>query len=202
MFTGIVEEVGKLAVVERRDDGLRLAFKAVTILTDLDEGDSIAVEGVCQTVVERTGDGFAVDAIATTLSRTTLGELQPGDPVNLERALAAGDRFGGHIVQGHVDAVGTVRAVVPRSGHVLLDVTVPDEVADVTVLHGSIAINGVSLTVNALPEPGVIQVALIPYTYEHTTLSRLRAGGRANVEGDLFGKFVAHYMKRRADEGV
>lgn len=202
MFTGIIEEVGHVAGVDRNGDGLRLAFSAATVLADLEVGDSIAVDGVCQTVVERDDDGFAVEAIGTTLSRTTLGELRPGDAVNLERALAAGERFGGHIVQGHVDAVATVRAVVPRAGHVLLDLAVPDVIADVTVLHGSIAINGVSLTVNALPEPGVVQVALIPYTFDHTTLSRLRAGDRANVEGDLFGKFVGHYMKRRAGDGV
>lgn len=202
MFTGIIEEVGNVIGVERRDGGVRLAFSASTVLAGLEAGDSIAVDGVCQTVAERTENGFEADAIATTLSRTTLGALRPGDAVNLERALAAGDRFGGHIVQGHVDAVATVRAVVPKPGHVLLDMTVPDDVADVTVLHGSIAINGVSLTVNALPEPGVVQVALIPYTYAHTTLSRLRAGDRANIEADLFGKFVMHYMKRRAGKGV
>lgn len=202
VFTGIIEEVGNVAGVEQRDARLRLAFSAAKVLAGLEVGDSIAVDGVCQTVTERTRDGFAVDTIATTLCRTTLGELRPGDPVNLERALAVGDRLGGHLVQGHVDAVATVRAVVPRAGDVLLDVAVPEEVAEVTVLHGSIAINGVSLTVNALPEPDVVQVALIPYTYEHTALSRLRAGDRANVEADLFGKFAVHYMRRRAAEGV
>lgn len=191
-----------MAGVDRNGDGRRLVFGAATVLADLEVGDSIAVDGVCQTVVEKTDDGFAVEVIGTTLSRTTLGELQPGDAVNLERALEAGARFGGHVVQGHVDAVATVRAVMPREGHVLLDLAVPDEVADVTVLHGSIAINGVSLTVNTLPEPGVVQVALIPYTFDHTTLSRLSVGDHANVEGDLFGKLIVHYMKRQSAQGV
>lgn len=202
MFTGIVEEVGEVARVEHRADGLRLAIRATRILDGLTVGDSIAVEGVCQTVVDLDDIGFAVDTIATTLSRTTLAGLRAGDPVNLERALALGARLGGHLVQGHVDAVGTVRALTPAGGHVLLDVELPDDVADVTVLHGSIAIAGVSLTVNALPAPGVVQVALIPHTWENTTLARLRPGDPVNLEGDLFGRFVIHYMKRRGGPGV
>ena len=199
MFTGI----GEVARVEHRENGLRLAIRAARILDGLRVGDSIAVEGVCQTVVDLDDTGrFAVDVIATTLSRTTLGGLRAGDPVNLERALTLGARLGGHLVQGHVDAVGTVRALAHAGGHVLLDVALPDEVADVTVLHGSIAIAGVSLTVNALPAPGVVQVALIPHTWENTTLARLRPGDPVNLEGDLVGRFVIHYMKRRGEPGV
>jgi riboflavin synthase len=179
-----------------------LSIRANRTRESLRVGDSVAVEGVCQTVVALDGGAFAVDTIATTLSRTTLGALRAGDPVNLERALALGARLGGHLVQGHVDAVGTVRGLTHGSGHVLLDVELPDEVAEVTVLHGSITIAGVSLTVNALPGPAVVQVALIPHTWENTTLSRLRPGDRVNLEGDLFGRFVVHYMKRRGAPGV
>lgn len=202
MFTGIIEEVGQVAGIDRGSEGFRLAVTATTVLHGTTIGDSVAIDGVCQTIVERTERGFAVDTIATTLSRTTLGDLQPGDPVNLERALALGDRLGGHLVQGHVDAIGTVVAMLREPSQLLVDVAVPDDVAEVTVPRGSIAINGVSLTVNALPAPGIVQVALIPFTAEHTTLSRLCSGRRVNLEADVFGKFAVHYMKRRAGEGV
>lgn len=202
MFTGIVEEVGHVEDVEERADSRRITVAARHVLEQMRTGDSIAIEGVCQTVVAIDEARFSVQAIATTLSRTTLGGLRSGDPVNLERPLSVGDRLGGHIVQGHVDAVGTVQAVVPHDGHVLLDVALPDVVAEVTVLHGSIAISGVSLTVNALPARDVAQVALIPYTWQHTTLRHRRIGDVVNLEGDLFGKFVVEYMKRRQVGGV
>lgn len=202
MFTGIVEEVGRVAAVERFDDGRRIRVVAARVLGDLAVGDSIAVDGVCQTVVARDDQGFVVEAIATTLGRTTLGTLAAGDEVNLERPLAAGARLGGHFVQGHVDAVARVRSIDPHAEHVLLDVEVPDHVAEVTVLHGSIAIQGVSLTVNALPAPGVVQVALIPHTWTHTNLRRLRPGSGVNVEGDLIGRHVVEYLKRRGGTGV
>lgn len=197
MFTGIVEEVGRVREVEVRGDGRRIVIAAETVLDGLRTGDSIAVDGVCQTAVAVDGDGFAVDTVATTLSRTTLGELRPGDEVNLERALALGDRLGGHLVQGHVDDTGPVVRVERVGGHVLLEVDVPEHVGDVTVLHGSIAIHGVSLTVNALPARNRVQVALIPHTWEHTNLRHLRAGGRVNLEGDMIGRFVAHMLERR-----
>src|SRR5690606_14891091 len=156
----------------------------------------------CQTVVERRGARFAVDTIATTLGRTTLGTLEAGSRVNLERALALGDRLGGHLVQGHVDGVGTVRSVRRAGTHVLVEVEVPEDVADVCVPHGSIAIDGVSLTINALPAPGRVEVALIPFTWENTTLREIEQGARVNVEGDMIGKFVTHHMRRRAGGGV
>lgn len=202
MFTGIVEEVGTVAGVERLDDFARLRVDCRMVLDKLHPGDSIAVDGVCQTVVHVDGSGFEVQAIATTLSRTTLGELAPGKGVNLERSLALGARLGGHLVQGHVDGVGTVRAVERAGEHVLVDVALPDVVAEVTVLHGSIAIQGVSLTVNALPAPDVAQVALIPYTWENTTLCRLAPGSRVNLEGDMVGRFVVHWLKRQDRGGV
>lgn len=202
MFTGIVEEVGTVAGVERLDDFARLRVDCRMVLDNLHPGDSIAVDGVCQTVVHVDGSGFEVQAIATTLSRTTLGELAPGKGVNLERSLALGARLGGHLVQGHVDGVGTVRAVERAGEHVLVDVALPDVVAEVTVLHGSIAIQGVSLTVNALPAPDVAQVALIPYTWENTTLCRLAPGSRVNLEGDMVGRFVVHWLKRQDRGGV
>jgi riboflavin synthase len=123
-----------------------------------------------------------------------------GRSVNLELALALGERLGGHLVQGHVDGVGTVLSVERTGEHVLLDVSLPPEVMEVTVLHGSIAIDGVSLTVNALPAPDRAQVALIPYTWDHTNLSRLTVGSTVNLEGDMLGRFVVHYLKLRGGD--
>jgi riboflavin synthase len=202
VFAGIVEEVGRVRSVVPQDGGLRLSIAATTVLNGLAAGDSIAVDGVCQTAVELDPGGFVVDSIATTLSRTTLGRLHAGREVNLERALAFGARVGGHLVQGHVDGVGEVLSVRRRGDHVLLDVRVPRIVAEVTVLHGSIAVQGVSLTVNALLAPDVVQVALIPYTWDHTTLRGLAAGDGVNLEGDMFGRFVVEYLKRRDGAGV
>ncbi len=202
MFTGLIEEVGTIESAVQTGRGLRLTVRAGLVLSDLAVGDSIAVDGVCQTVVEREPATFSVEAMAPTLSRTTFGELTAGRRVNLERALALGTRLGGHMVQGHVDAVGTVRRVAREAEHVLVDVAIPEAVADVTVLHGSVAINGVSLTVNIIPDDGVIQVALIPHTWEHTNLSDLEVGAGVNVEGDMIGKFVIEYMKRRGTHAV
>ena len=202
MFTGIVEEVGRVRAVAPVENGVRLSIGATRVLDGLQPGDSIAVDGVCQTVVSIDEGGFDVVAIGTTLSRTTLGEFQPGRPVNLERALAFGGRIGGHFVSGHVDGVGTVLSVEHHGEHRRIDIRMPEEVAEVTVLHGSITVDGVSMTVNALPDRDVVQIAVIPYTWEHTTLSRLAPGSRVNLEGDLLGRFVVHYLKRSAASGV
>jgi riboflavin synthase len=201
MFTGIVAEVGAVQDVERLKASRRLRIRAsAAFVAELRDGDSVAIDGVCQTVVARDGTSFLVEAIGTTLSRTTLGEVEPGRRVNLEPALALGERLGGHIVQGHVDATGRVASLRREGEHVLLDVTLPPGVAEVTVLHGSIAIDGVSLTVNALPAPDRAQVALIPYTWEHTNLHRLEPGASVNLEGDMLGRFVVHYLKGRSGE--
>lgn len=202
MFTGIVEEVGRVRAVAPVENGVRLSIGATRVLDGLQPGDSIAVDGVCQTVVSIDEGGFDVVAIGTTLSRTTLGEFQPGRPVNLERALAFGGRIGGHFVSGHVDGVGTVLSVEHHGEHRRIDIRMPEDVAEVTVLHGSITVDGVSMTVNALPDRDVVQIAVIPYTWEHTTLSRLAPGSRVNLEGDLLGRFVVHYLKRSAASGV
>jgi len=196
MFSGIVEAVGRIEAVEPVDNGRRLRI-ATPFAAELEEGDSIAVEGVCLTATAVDGEGFRTEAIATTLSRTTLGGLEVGAGVNLERALAVGGRLDGHMVQGHVDGVGEVTAVTREGEHVLLDVRLPEVVAEVTVLHGSIAMAGVSLTVNAFPAEDVAQVALIPYTWEHTTLRDLTPGDGVNLEGDMIGRFVVDYMKKR-----
>ncbi|CAN5702653.1 riboflavin synthase [soil metagenome] len=194
MFTGIIEEVGVVASVEPAGNGVALAVRAGAVVDDLADGDSVAIDGVCQTVTSLSNGSFTVQAVATTLGRTTLGEYRPGRRVNLERALRMGARLGGHMVQGHVDGVGRVLSIRPQSELVLIDFTLPPEVEPVTVLHGSIALNGVSLTVNALPEPGVGQVSIIPFTWGHTALAELREGDRVNLEGDMIGKYVRHLL--------
>jgi len=194
VFSGIVEEIGTIESATDVGDGRELVVGAETVMADLKISDSISVDGVCQTVVS-TGRGiFKVQVIATTLSRTTLGEYRRGRKVNLERSIAAGERFGGHFVQGHVDGVGTVKSVTRQGDMWLVRFSLPETVAPFTILHGSICIDGVSLTVNALPDSGTAEVALIPYTYGHTNLSRLSAGSRVNLEADMIGKYVARVV--------
>ena len=202
MFTGIIEAVGTIQSAEPLRDGRRLTVAWPGVAGDLAAGESVAIDGVCQTVVERTTDAFVVEAIGTTLSRTTIGGFGPGRRVNLERAAALGARLGGHLVQGHVDGVGKVLSIAREGEHVLLDLTLPEVVAEVTVLHGSIAVNGVSLTVNSLAGTGAAQVALIPFTWQHTNLSGLAVGDDVNLEGDMIGRFVVAYLKRAGTAGV
>ena len=202
MFTGLIEEVGRLAAVEPTERGLRLTINAERVLEGMQLGDSISVDGVCQTVVALTDHSFFVEAMAPTLARTTLGGLQPRQRLNLERAMTLASRLGGHLVQGHVDGVGTVREVRRAGEHVLVDIEMPEYVADVTVLHGSVAVNGISMTVNELPADDVLQIAVIPHTWEHTNLSDVQRGSALNLEGDMIGKFVVEFLKRRGTHAV
>ncbi|HEX2095054.1 MAG TPA: riboflavin synthase [Longimicrobiaceae bacterium] len=201
MFTGIVEEVGTVAAVRDAGNGVEITIRASTVLEGLAPGDSIAVDGACLTATSFTGEAFTVQAVATTLGRTTLGEFGPGRRVNLERAVALGTRLGGHLVQGHVDGVGEVVAVRPREELVLIDFTLPREVDEVTILHGSITLNGISLTVNDLPASGIAQVSIIPFTWSHTNLADVRVGDRVNLEGDLIGKYVRRLVAGRGGGG-
>ncbi|MGH7606488.1 MAG: riboflavin synthase [Gemmatimonadales bacterium] len=187
MFTGIVDAVGRLAAVSRNDGAvLRITapYKRVR------KGESIAVNGACLTVERVVKGGFTVHAVATTLGRTLIGEWSRGRAVNLERALRMTDRLGGHFVQGHVDGVGTVEGVARRDAAVLVEVRVPPDVARFLVPRGAVTVDGVSLTVNALPAQDVMQVSLVPFTVTHTTLGRLAAGERVHIEADILGKYV------------
>src|SRR5712664_223159 len=194
MFTGIVSAVGPVDPAPpgggggKGDGGRVLHIRAP--YRGLKKGESIAVNGACLTVEKVVKGGFTVHAVQTTLGRTLIGEWQKGRSVNLERALRAADLMGGHIVQGHVDGVATVARVVDAGDARLVDVAVPTDVAAVTILHGAITVDGVSLTVNAIPRPGVVQVSLVPFTREHTTLGRLATGDRVHVEADVLGKYV------------
>lgn len=195
MFTGIVTARGRITTVKRQPDRLKLLIRSP--YPDLTPGDSVAVSGACLTVVEADGGCFAVEVVTTTRGRTRLADLREGDEVNLERALAVGDRLGGHFVQGHVDGLGTVTRVKQADDALLVDIGLPEEVVDVTVLHGSIAVDGVSLTVNAIPQPGRIQISLIPFTLEQTTLGGLKVGDQVHIEGDMIGKFVRQLVAPR-----
>ncbi len=193
MFTGIITGLGSVAAVEADGDGLKLTIAAP--YAEVVPGESIAVNGACLTVVD-TGPGtFSVEVVVTTRQRTTLSELGVGSVVNLERALAVGDRMGGHFVQGHVDGVAELVRMARTADALLLDLRVPADIWAVTVLQGSIAFDGVSLTVNALPESDVVQVSIIPYTAEHTTLGSLKIGDRVHVESDMLGKIVQRLLR-------
>jgi riboflavin synthase len=192
MFTGLVDDVGRIERVEPDSAGRELLIRCR--YADVAPGESIAVNGACLTVRECGEGWFTVAAVVTTLDRTTVGGWREGQRVNLERALRAGDRLGGHIVQGHVDGVGEVLAVRERDDARLLDVRVPDDVASLLVPHGSVTVDGVSLTVNHLPEPGVLGLSIIEYTLHHTTLGELRTGHRVHVEADVIGKYVQQLL--------
>jgi riboflavin synthase len=194
MFTGIVEEVGEIVGAEPLDEATRFSIRAGTVREGLALGDSVSIDGVCLTATALHADRFDVVAVAMTLSRTTLGGYAAGRRVNLERALPLGGRLGGHLVQGHVDGVGEVLAIEALGESVLIDFSLPPEIAGVTVLHGSITLNGISLTINALPREGVAQVSIIPFTWSHTAIGELRVGDGVNLEGDLIGKYVRHLL--------
>ena len=192
MFTGLIEQVGEIESVRQTDAGRELRIRAD--FADLVNGESIALNGACLTVREFGPGWFDVAAVSTTLERTTLGTWKKGSRVNLERALRASDRLGGHIVQGHVDFVGRVTAVERVGDAVLIDVALPSGADPLFVLHGSVAIDGVSLTVNDL-RAGSLQLSLIEYTLRHTTLSELAPGSRVNVEADIVAKHVRRLLE-------
>lgn len=192
MFTGIVTAVGTVRAVRKTARGLEITIAAP--YRGLAVGESIAVDGACLTVVRKARGTFVVQAVTTTRDRTNFGAFRAGRRVNLERALEVGDRLGGHLVSGHVDGVGTVIRRRTVNDAVLLDIRVPKEVAALCVPHGSICLDGVSLTLNALPRAGVVQVAVIPHTLRTTTLGRAKVATRVHLEADQVGKFVMQLL--------
>jgi len=204
VFTGLVEEVGTVTAVAPADGGARLTFAAPRVADGLRLGDSVAVDGACLTAVEVSDGAFAVDAVAETLRRTCLGDRRPGDPVNLERAMPVGARFGGHIVQGHVDATGRVAAAEPEGSSIRLRVAAGPEVMRYVVEKGSITVDGVSLTVASRDDEG-LTIALIPHTMEATTLGPGAVGRRVNLEVDLVAKYVEAltrpYVRTPSEDG-
>ena len=214
MFTGIVEELGRVVRLETVEDCARLTVEAPTVTQDASLGDSISVNGCCLTVAAMHGSTFTADLMAETLTRTTLGSQAPGDPVNLERALRATDRLGGHIVQGHVDATAEVLDRSHGEHWDLLRVGLPREIARYVAVKGSVALDGVSLTVvdvedaqhdapDASPTPGAgaaLSVGLIPETLRRTTLGTRRPGERVNLEVDVMAKYAERLLGARLGE--
>jgi len=195
MFTGIIEEVGRVTRVERGTGVTRLAVAGPLVATDSGIGDSIAINGTCLTVVRREGAELTFEAVPETLSRTNLGELQPGSAVNMERALAATGRLAGHIVQGHVDGVGTLQTIAPEHDSWRITVAVPPPLRRYLVEKGSVALDGISLTVASLTEEG-FTVAIIPHTWQVTTLHARHPSDRVNVETDVLAKYVERLLTK------
>jgi riboflavin synthase len=192
VFTGIVSELGEVEAVESSEDGARVRVRAA-LAAELAPGDSVSVNGACLTATAADADGFDADVMHQTLELTTLGELGPGDSVNLELALRATDRLGGHLVQGHIDGAGTVASLEPDGFARRLRIELSDDLLAYVVERGSIAIEGVSLTVSALGE-GWAEVSLIPETLERTTLGTREPGDRVNVECDVIARYVRRML--------
>jgi riboflavin synthase len=195
MFTGIVTGIGTVRKAVTRAGGLEITIESP--YRGLEPGESVAVDGACLTVESAISDSFSVHVVRTTLDRTRFGEYATGRRVNLERALKVGDRLGGHIVQAHVDGVGRVEVVSHREDARLLNLRVPEDIARVTVSLGSITVDGVSLTVNAKPARDLIQISLIPFTLQHTTLGERVVGDRVHLEADTIGKYVAAVLEEQ-----
>jgi riboflavin synthase len=193
VFTGLVDDIGVIEQVSATDAGRE--FRVRSRYADLLDGESIALDGACLTVREHGAGWFTCAAVVTTLERTTIGLWQTGRRVNLERAMRAADRLGGHIVQGHVDAVGQIRAMQKRDDAWIVEVRVPDDVAALLVPHGSVCVDGISLTINDLPEPNVLGLSIIEYTWNHTTIADRMRGDGVHIECDVIGKFVRQLMQ-------
>jgi riboflavin synthase len=196
MFTGIIEHLGTVESIKRNADGGRLAIHAPTVASHLAVSNSIAVNGCCLTIVELDNHGFSADLSAETLRKTSLGEWQAGAHVNLEQPMTAGKEFGGHFVLGHVDTIGRVARLEAEGENWWYGVEIPDTFAKHIVPQGSITIDGISLTV-ARWNGRVAQVAVIPFTYEHTNIKFKKLGDAVNLEGDVLGKYVERYMEAR-----
>jgi riboflavin synthase len=197
VFTGLVDDVGIVERIVRTPGGRHLRIDCS--YEDLTEGESIAVNGACLTVIAHGTRWFEVGAVETTLGRTTIDEWREGRRINLERAMRADGRFGGHLVLGHVDGLGRVEHVTGRANATVIDLSLDAEVAELMVPHGSLTIDGVSLTVNELPTPTVVQVSLIEHTLRHTTLGSLAIGDHVHVEADILGKYVRRLLEAQSD---
>lgn len=198
MFTGIVEEIGTVTAVAPAGDGIRLTVQAPTAVTDAGHGDSIAISGVCLTVVDRGDDWFTADVMQQTLTMTTTGTLAPGSAVNVERATAADGRLGGHIVQGHIDGTGCILEIRPGAQWQVVRIALPEDLAPLVVDKGSIAVDGISLTVSAVSDAADsspwFEVSLIPETLTATTLGSRAVGDAVNLETDILARHVRRLL--------
>ena len=199
MFTGIVEAIG--TVREPSDEATTRHFRveAPSLARDLELGDSVCVDGACLTVSGLVNGGFTVDVIGSTLARTIAGSYRDGSRVNLERAVKMGERLDGHLVQGHVDGLGHLMQSEKSGEFWLMDFALPLDVFSRTIEHGSVTVNGVSLTVSELLVETGVRIGIIPFTHEHTNLGDLRPGDPVNVEGDVIGKYIGRILAQRGD---
>ncbi len=199
MFTGIIEERGKIKQVSSSGGNLRLKISAPQVLTNLKVSDSININGVCQTVIDARSGFFIVEAVEETLRRTTLGQLKSGDAVNLERALRASDRLGGHLVSGHVDFVGRIKSIVQREQSQIFELEFPKDHQSHFVEKGSVAVDGISLTVVEVLKDS-FTVSVIPFTISETTLGMKKMGDTVNIETDMIGKYVQRFLSLKKDK--
>ena len=189
MFTGIVEELAQIKTIVSKKQGIRYTIAAKTVMDDLEAGDSISINGVCLTVINRTKDSFSMDLVEETLNKSNLGELKVGGYVNLERSMKVSDRFGGHIVQGHVETLGVILEKQMKDDEAVISVGLDPEWMRYCIPKGSIALDGVSLTISAI-NGNIVEVALIPYTLENTTLGIKGKSDTLNIETDIIGKYI------------
>ncbi|HHY91418.1 MAG TPA: riboflavin synthase [Clostridiales bacterium] len=194
MFTGLVEEIGKVQSVVKGGKSAQITIEAQKVLSDVQIGDSICTNGVCLTVTGYTANTFTVDVMPETMRRSNLKDLKPGSPVNLERALRVGDRLGGHWVTGHIDGTGIIQSITPEDNAIWIRICASKDILKYIVQKGSIAVDGISLTVAGVDGQG-FQVSIIPHTKEATTLSAKNPGDEVNLECDLIGKYVEKLMK-------
>jgi riboflavin synthase len=199
MFTGLIEELGRVRSLEKRGEGARLTIEARAVMVGTQEGDSIAVNGVCLTAIDLNVDSFSADGSSETLQRSTLGRLRAGAVVNLERAVTPSTRLGGHIVQGHVDARGRFLAATEHGGSWTVRIAYPAEMARYLVFKGSVSVEGISLTVAGLAED-YFEIAVIPKTWAQTNLSHLKPGDEVNLEADIIAKYVERLMSVSAED--
>jgi riboflavin synthase len=199
MFTGIIEEIGKIEEISKHGHNLKLRVKAPKILTDLKVGDSININGTCQTVIATNGDSFTIEAVEETLRKTNLGELKRNDAVNLERAIRLSDRLGGHLVTGHIDCAGEIKSITKREGSFLYEFQLPEKSLIYLVEKGSVAVDGISLTVVEV-KANSFTVSIIPFTLENTILGKKKLGDLVNVETDLIGKYVESFLTSKKDK--
>ena len=189
MFTGIVEELARIKIIEPKTHGIRYTISAKTVMDDLKIGDSISVNGVCLTIVDHEKDNFSIDLVKETLNKSNLGELKAGDYVNLERAMKVSDRFGGHIVQGHVETLGVILEKKIQVDETVISIGLDPEWMRYCIPKGSITLDGVSLTIAAI-NGNIVEIAIIPYTLENTTLGIKVKSDTLNIETDIIGKYI------------